>query len=336
MTSPDGALLFDRGGGEIHRVQVGHLQDRARHRAPSMGSRPTAIGNGWWLLMSSGIGRQQRPQDRQVATNQAAGGDRRERAAHRRRAQALRHLPAARLQHAVPVGAGTAPDGGDKNGDYVWIGNPSAATWRGSISRPRRSSSCRCRGRNRSSPTRSRSTRATMSGSNMWSTDLIGKYDQATGKWTMFDLPTRGTETRYISLLERDGKKEVVLPSRARKVAVMTLRSEADLAALKQQAKSVTAPDRAWPPALRGRPFLFRAKAAKTMGLAGRPPRRSRIFNSCKGLKSPNRHERSPQSPYQVVRLPDERLRFPSYGGHARAPRATSRPRRRTTPTSSS
>jgi hypothetical protein len=60
----------------------------------------------------------------------------------------------------------------------------------------------------------------------MWSTDLIGKYDQGTGKWTLFDLPTRGSETRYISLLERDGKMQVVLPySRTRKVAVMTFRS---------------------------------------------------------------------------------------------------------------
>jgi hypothetical protein len=71
----------------------------------------------------------------------------------------------------------------------------------------------------------------------MWSSDLIGKYDQGTGKWTLFDLPTRGSETRYISLLERDGKMEVVLPySRTRKVAVMTFRSEADLQALVAQA----------------------------------------------------------------------------------------------------
>ena len=35
----------------------------------------------------------------------------------------------------------------------------------------------------------------------------------------------------------------------------------------------------------------------------------------------PDRHERSPQGPYQVLRLPDERLRFASYGGHACARR---------------
>ncbi len=73
---------------------------------------------------------------------------------------------------------------------------------------------------------------------NLWSTDAIARYDPRTAQWTLFDLPTRGTETRYISLLERDGKLQVILPySRARKVAVMTVRSEAELQALKAQAE---------------------------------------------------------------------------------------------------
>jgi hypothetical protein len=64
------------------------------------------------------------------------------------------------------------------------------------------------------------------------------KYDPAASKWTAFDLPTRGTESRYLSLLEKDGKLQVVVPySRARKVAVMTIRSEADMQALKSQAE---------------------------------------------------------------------------------------------------
>ena len=48
---------------------------------------------------------------------------------------------------------------------------------------------------------------------------------------------TRGAEPRYVSLLEREGQAtQVALPYfRGRKVAVMTLRSEADLQALKVQ-----------------------------------------------------------------------------------------------------
>jgi len=64
------------------------------------------------------------------------------------------------------------------------------------------------------------------------------RFDPKTSTWTAFDLPTRGAEPRYVSLLEQNGKTQVVLPYfRARKVAVMTLRSEAEITALKAQAE---------------------------------------------------------------------------------------------------
>jgi hypothetical protein len=52
----------------------------------------------------------------------------------------------------------------------------------------------------------------------------------------LFDLPTRGTESRYVSLLERPSGTSVTIPYyRTDKVAVMTFRSEQELAAAKQQ-----------------------------------------------------------------------------------------------------
>ena len=74
---------------------------------------------------------------------------------------------------------------------------------------------------------------------NLWGADRLMRYDPASGAWTAFDLPTRGAEPRYVSLLERDGQPtQVVTPYfRARKVAVMTLRSEDDIAKLKAQAQ---------------------------------------------------------------------------------------------------
>jgi hypothetical protein len=73
---------------------------------------------------------------------------------------------------------------------------------------------------------------------NLWGADRVIRYDPKTGAWTAFDLPTRGAEPRYISLLERAGQDtEVAVPYfRARKVAVMTLRSQAEIDALKKQA----------------------------------------------------------------------------------------------------
>ena len=72
---------------------------------------------------------------------------------------------------------------------------------------------------------------------NLWTADQIIRLDPASNKWTTFDLPTHGAETRYISILEKNGSMSVTIPeSRARKVAVMTFRSEADMEAAKRSA----------------------------------------------------------------------------------------------------
>ncbi len=72
---------------------------------------------------------------------------------------------------------------------------------------------------------------------NIWMTDQVLKYDPKANTFTSYDLPTRGTEVRYVSLLEKDGQMKVVLPSyRTRKVAVMSFRSEADMRTAKAQA----------------------------------------------------------------------------------------------------
>jgi streptogramin lyase len=74
---------------------------------------------------------------------------------------------------------------------------------------------------------------------NMWTSDVVMRYDPAQATWTRFELPTRGSEARYVSLAERDGALEVVLPySRASKVAVMRFRSEQDLQAARSKVAS--------------------------------------------------------------------------------------------------
>ena len=71
---------------------------------------------------------------------------------------------------------------------------------------------------------------------NLMNSDEVIKYDPKTSQWTEYPFPTLGAETRYISLLERNGKMEIILPySRARRVARMALRSVQEMQALKQQ-----------------------------------------------------------------------------------------------------
>jgi ligand-binding sensor domain-containing protein len=73
---------------------------------------------------------------------------------------------------------------------------------------------------------------------NLWTSDRIVRYDPAASAWTVFDLPVRGTEIRHIALLERGDKLSVVVPVyRTSQMGVLTLRSGAELAALKAKAQ---------------------------------------------------------------------------------------------------
>jgi len=73
---------------------------------------------------------------------------------------------------------------------------------------------------------------------NLWTSDRIVRFDPGTNSWTTFDLPVRGTEIRHIALLERGDKTYVVMPVyRTSQMGVMTVRSEAELAALKAKAQ---------------------------------------------------------------------------------------------------
>ena len=73
---------------------------------------------------------------------------------------------------------------------------------------------------------------------NLWTSDRIVRYDPAANAWTVFDLPVRGTEIRHVALLERGDTISVVVPVyRTSQMGVLTLRSEADLAALKAKAR---------------------------------------------------------------------------------------------------
>jgi len=77
---------------------------------------------------------------------------------------------------------------------------------------------------------------------NVWGQHVdFGSHRQTRSEqhtWTLFDLPVRGTEIRHIALHERDGKLFVVVPVyRSSQMGVMTVRSEAELAALKTKAQ---------------------------------------------------------------------------------------------------
>ena len=127
--------------------------------------------------------------------------------------------------------------GADKNGDFVWIGN----SFGGNLAKVNIHTK-----ETTLVPLPNPELRTALPGGGRQGSQRVDppvehgpgrEIRSAAGKWTLFDLPNRGTETRHISLLERAGQPmQVVIPySRTRKVAVMTPRTEAEIAALKAQ-----------------------------------------------------------------------------------------------------
>jgi streptogramin lyase len=141
------------------------------------------------------------------------------------------------INSPLPWSQGPRRMGTDKNADVLWVGN----SWGGSLTRidtrtlettivPLPDSTSH-------QPYHIAVDRNHNVWGNMWTADQIYRYDPAAKAWTYFDLPRRGTEIRHISLSERDGRVQIVLPVyRTSQLAVMSLRSEAELQALKAQA----------------------------------------------------------------------------------------------------
>ncbi|HEY6864776.1 MAG TPA: carboxypeptidase regulatory-like domain-containing protein [Burkholderiales bacterium] len=134
-----------------------------------------------------------------------------------------------------PWAQGPRRMGTDKAGDVLWVGD----SWGGTLARidtvTRAVSYVKLPGDLQ--PYQVQVDSQHRPWTNLWGADRLMRYDPATGKWDAFELPTRGAEPRYLSLDERDGTMRVVIPYyRARKVAVMTTRTEAELRELKARA----------------------------------------------------------------------------------------------------
>jgi streptogramin lyase len=139
---------------------------------------------------------------------------------------------------AMPWAEGPRRMGADKNGHVVWV----CDWWGGSLAKID-THSLKVNVIPLPRPDAQQPYQAQVDSShNVWinlmNADEVIKFDPKTSKWTEYPFPTLGAETRYVSLLEKDGGLQVILPySRARKVARMTIRSEKDLESLKAQAQ---------------------------------------------------------------------------------------------------
>jgi streptogramin lyase len=236
-SAPDGVLRFDPVAETFTDFKSATPFKNARGTNSTYGAAGDRDGNGWWAQMAFDT----------IGKADTTTGKTSEVALPLLKDEMDRLTPAQKAFYdgfdnvtngnPLPWSEGPRRMGTDKNADVLWVGN----SWGASLARIN---------------TKTMETtiiplpEKTMQAyhlvvdqshnvwGNLWTSDQIVKLDPATNTFTMFDLPVRGTEIRHISLMERDGKTQVIVPIyRASQMGVMTLRSEAELAALKAQAK---------------------------------------------------------------------------------------------------
>ncbi|MGE5539339.1 MAG: carboxypeptidase regulatory-like domain-containing protein [Gemmatimonas sp.] len=234
ITAPDGAFRFDPDTKEFTEFKS------VTYKTPNgtgttYGIAADRNGNGWWAEMTIDI----------IAHGDIAS----------KKASEIRLPPEAQFAKGLkpeeeklyatfappdfntvlPWAQGPRRMGSDKNGNTVWIGD----SWGGNYARIDIDT-----GKQTyvplPDPVGMQPYHVTVDDShgvwtNLWTADAIIRLDPATNTWTTFDLPTHGGESRYMSILEKDGRMSVTIPqSRARKVAVMTFRSAAEMDAAKR------------------------------------------------------------------------------------------------------
>ncbi|HEY6200733.1 MAG TPA: carboxypeptidase regulatory-like domain-containing protein [Candidatus Binatia bacterium] len=236
VTAPDGALRFNIK--EEKFTEFKSVTYKNQHGTATVyGLAADRAGNGWWLLMAQDLidysdvktGKSAEfklPPEKKVMENLTA---------EQKKMYETFQPP----DFNTPFAWAQAPRrmGADKNADYVYVGNSFGGTLAKINIVTKESTLVPLPNPETDQPYQIAVDKNHGVWTNLWSTDKVAKYDALTGQWTLFDLPTRGTESRHISILEREGQPlRVVIPyERARKVAVLTPRSEAEIQALKGQ-----------------------------------------------------------------------------------------------------
>ena len=238
VTTPDGALRFDPKTEQFTNEFKSVTYKTKNGVGTVYGLAGDADGNGWWLDMKFdhvekgdlGTGK---TTEITLAPDQAAED---------RLTDADKALYASYVvpdfNTPFPWSQGPRRMGADKTGDTVWVGDSFGGNLARFNIKTMKYAYVPLPNPQTMQPYEVYVDKEHNVWTNLWSTDAIAKYDPKSNKWTLFDLPSRGTETRYISMLEKpDGGSEVVLPySRTRRVAVMKFRTQQDIDALKNEA----------------------------------------------------------------------------------------------------
>ncbi len=236
VTAPDGALRFDPETEKFTEFKSVTYKAPNGARGTTYGLAADRDGNGWWAEMTiDTVDKGDAQSGKSIELKLPPVAEEMQRVTPEQRAVYDKFVPAD-FNTAVPWAQGPRRMGADKNADVLWVGNSYGARLARIDTHTMQTTFVPLPGMN--APYHVAVDSHHDAWLNIWMTDKVLRYDPASATWTTFELPSRGTEARYISLLEKDGQMQVVVPySRTSKVAVMSFRSEADLASLKAAAK---------------------------------------------------------------------------------------------------
>jgi len=221
-SAPEGAVRFDPVT-ETFTAYRSVTSKSAKGTVGTYGAAGDRDGNGWWAQMAIdtiGHANARTGEVSEIALPPVAGELERfagDRAFYESFGDAGFSVP-------IPWSVGPRRMGTDKNADVLWVGN----SWDASLTRINTKTK-----EMRTIPLPSPALQAyhiTVDSrhnawGNLWTADQLFKYDPAANRFTMFDIPVHGTESRHISHLERDGQLHIVVPIyRANQMGVMTLR----------------------------------------------------------------------------------------------------------------
>ena len=236
-SAPDGVVAFDPATEKFTDFKSILPFKNAKGTNSTYGAAGDRDGNGWWAQMAfDTIGKADMTTGKTTEISLPSLKDEMARLPEAKRAF-YENFADRTNGNPLPWAQGPRRMGTDKNADVLWVGN----SWGASLARIDTKT-----GQTSIIPFPDPAYQPYHIAvdqnhnvwGNLWTADRLAKYDPAKSEWTLFDLPVRGTEIRHISLLEKDGVTKVIVPVyRDSMMGVMTLRSEADIAALKTAAK---------------------------------------------------------------------------------------------------
>jgi len=237
-SAPDGVLRFDP-----ETKQFQDFKDSAVKRSfgtgGTYGAAGDRYGNGWWAEMGFDIIGKADPTTGKIQEIKLPEVAEIKKSLSPVQLAAYDKVTDISTGNPYPWAQGPRRMGTDKNGDVLWVGN----SWGSTLARidvktnevkiipfPEKGMQ----------PYHIHVDSKHNVWGNLWTADEIFRYNPATNQWTTFELPVRGTEIRHLSVYDQpDGSVKISMPVyRTNQMGLFTIRSEAEIAKLRQQVAS--------------------------------------------------------------------------------------------------